>query len=248
MVNYVIYSHSSYSDILQIQTDYMINLKNKILFIDKNDMDLSHIYKNYDKVIFYDGSDVYGKRLMDCLNQIDIEDFVFIHDNDILIHVDLDKLNKFFSCLRENNYDRIDFQLSWPFHNTKRHLINDNGVYLVKQDDINEYIYNVNPSIWKRSALLEIVTNFKHRCYRSIESIETQIFAKKFNVFKLYSNDMYRCGFFVCTEPFRYLHLTHEGKISKPDYIGTELYTDVIHIYNEIVDKYQLQHNNKWKS
>lgn len=247
MIHYVVYSHSSYADILEIQSDYISGKGHLTLFIDKNDLDLSKLYSKFDKVVFYNNDDVYGKRVFDCLNQIDYEYFIFIHDNDILFHTNDEKILKFLNYLKVHNYDRIDFQLSWPFYNNKRNTISDDGIYLIKQDDINEYIYNVNPSIWKRETLLKITDRFKHKSYRSIEDLETQQFCLQFNIFKLFSNKIYRCCHYTCLDPFRYLHITHDSKIICLYKINpVEAYEYVKPLYNSIVDKYNLKNSNKW--
>jgi hypothetical protein len=70
MINYVIYGHTDYLDILRIQTDYMSVYNNVTLFINHNTLVLDDLYSKYKNVIFYDDSKQYSYRLLDCLNQI----------------------------------------------------------------------------------------------------------------------------------------------------------------------------------
>ena len=45
VVNYVIYSHSSFLDVLNIQLDYIQGKGYLTLFIDENNHDLKHIFQ-----------------------------------------------------------------------------------------------------------------------------------------------------------------------------------------------------------
>jgi hypothetical protein len=100
VVNYVIYSHSSFLDVLNIQLDYIQGKGHLTLFIDENNHDLKHIYDKFDKVVFYDSNLTYGNKMLNCLNQIDYEYFIFIHDNDILYYVDNQKMLEFIDFLK----------------------------------------------------------------------------------------------------------------------------------------------------
>ena len=250
ILNYVVYSHSSFLDVLQIQTDYLSGLGRLTLLINENNLDLTHMYSRYDNVIFYKDNQSYGHKLLSCINQIDYEYFVFIHDNDILFHVDKIKMLEFFSFLKENNFDRIDFQLAYDYDSIHGHEINNDGLYLIKSSNTDTtakgYPYNVNPSIWKRETLKSILEKFGHHDYRTIEAPETQNFAVQFNIFKLYSNKKFNCGYFVCLEPVRYLHITHYQKFLSLSTLPHESYKDIEDEYNKIINKYNLKNSNKW--
>jgi hypothetical protein len=106
---YVIYSHSSYSDILNIQNEYIKNItEQKILLIDKIDPNTKY---NFDKIIYYDDKLNYTKRLYNCLSQLtNVKYIIFIHDNDILIKKSDVDLNKLIEIMNTNNIDRLDLQ------------------------------------------------------------------------------------------------------------------------------------------
>ena len=268
MINYIVYGNTDYLDVLKIQTDYMFGDKHMTLFINKNDKDLSHIHEKYDKVVFYDDSETYASRLLSCLKQIDYEYFVFTHDIDILLNVDNLVINKFHEFLTVNNFDRIDLKycdkisedtLLIKYDNEKNASdwdrdVNykniDDGVYLVKQNDANNFIYNVNPSIWKRETMLSIMENFKHKNYRTIEDLDVQMFSKKYTVFKLFSNKVLDCGYFKCLDIYKYLHISHSGKFlplnEKFVTIYGQSYNDIKEDYIKIVDYYNLKNNEKW--
>jgi len=246
ILHYVIYSHTEYLDILEIQMDFITGKGHLTLFINRNNVNLDYIYNKFDKVIFYDEKLTYGQKLLSCLVQIDYDYFILIHDNDILINNDNNKMIWFLNFLRKNDFDRVDFQLAYDFDET--HIINNDDLYLIQSSNIDTrakgYIYNVNPSMWKRTSLMEIMEKFNYKDYRTIEADEVQEFCLKFNIFKLYSRKKYRCGYFICLEPFRYLHITHYGGLFNPYSIPIEDSKDIIDIYNKILEKYKLE---KWK-
>ena len=45
MINYVIYGHTDYLDVLNIQTDYAQNRGHLTLFINDNNLELKELYK-----------------------------------------------------------------------------------------------------------------------------------------------------------------------------------------------------------
>jgi hypothetical protein len=266
MINYVIYGNTDYLDILTIQTDYIKDKGNLILMIDKNELDLTNLYSKYDKVIFYDKNDSYAKRVLSCLEQISLDYILFIHDMDILIDVDNNLLTEFFEFLRHNNFDRIDLKHSdrtdgsirLKFNSDSKHSewksnvdeIIDDDYYLIKQDDIRNYIYNVNPSIWKRESFISLLKSFQHKNYRNIEDIDVQQFAKNFTIFKIFSKNKITCGYYHSHPFFKFLHITHNGKLLELNQNFTttynQSYRDVSDIYIDIVNKYSLRNSKKW--
>lgn len=266
MINYIVYGNTDYLDVLQIQSDYISGRGNLTLFLNTNDLDLTELLSNYDKVIYYDNNDTYAKRLLTCLEQIDDEYFLFIHDIDVLLNVDNQMVESFYDFLKNTGFDRVDLKhsdnkqsgLIIEYNPNKKSnewepkLVDEitNGIYLIKQVNPSDYIYNVNPSIWKRESLLDIVRTFPHKTYRSIEEIDVQQFCKKFKVFKLHSNTKVLCGYFNCLEGFKFLHISHSGKLLplNENFVTTygQSYNDISDEYIKIVDKYNLKKSNKW--
>ena len=87
---------------------------------------------------------------------------------------------------------------------------------------------------------------YSHRDYRTIEHPEVQEFCLQFNIFKLYSKKQYNCGYFICLEPFKYLHITHSQHYLNLNSLHKESYKDIEIVYNEIINKYKLKNSNKW--
>jgi len=131
MIDYVVYSNSSYLDILEIQTEKMIG-KGATLFIDKNDKDLSYIYSNYKNVIFYEESQTYAQRILTCVIQYENEYFLLIHDIDIVLHSNDKKLEDLLSYMKKTNLDRIDIK--------RTSLTSTNKIIDASFDDISKWI------------------------------------------------------------------------------------------------------------
>jgi len=267
MLNFTVYSHTDYLDILEIQTDHICNGGKHTLFINKPTHNIDHIIKQYDRVIFYNDEDTYATRLLSCLLQINDDYILLTHDIDIVISVHEDSISKIIKLAQQHNWDRVDLKYAAIDKNSilvdvtsenninQRDIFTDkiykNRLYLVKQTKPENYIYNVNPSIWKREVLIHILSTFKDKTYRSIEGIDVQYFCEQYNVYKLFSSNVKECGYFQCVNEYVFLHITHGGKLIIPnDKLITEYgssYKDVANQYNYIIKKYNITKSNKWK-
>jgi len=213
MIPYVVYTHTDYLDIVQIQTYYLKDQSSKVLLINKNTLELDDLYNQYNRVIFYDDNLPYASRLL-ALRELDAEYILFIHDMDAVIRQDLNVLNTLLDLAKASNIDRIDLQQDpTPEINpiTLRIKLKED-LTLIKQENPNNYNYNVNPSIWKLSTLLDVMNKFSSETYRSIEIGYIQFYMTQFNVYKLFTEKYLNCGYFKCTPYFTFLHLTHCGK------------------------------------
>lgn len=257
MIKFVIYSHTDYLDVLKIQTDYMGILKDKVLFINQNNLELTDLYKNYNNVIFYDDSLTYPSRVYSCLEQINDDYILFIHDIDILLNLDIDIIEEFVLFLHKNNYDRVDLKYCDKF-NSNSNLIKftpkknniEYDLMLIEQSNPSNYIYNVNPSIWKKSSFMDILHKFQHKNYRTIEDLDVQEYAKKYKIYKIFSNKKHECGYFICVDFFKFLHISHNGKYLPFNLefktIYGQSYSDVKFDYINIVENYKLYNSNRW--
>jgi len=260
MFDLIVYSNSSYREVLEIQTDHLIGNFKKILFIDKNGFDLTNVYSKYDEIYFYNDSDVYAKRVHDCLKNIKSEFFLFIHDIDIIIFQNQNHIVKLFDFMTKEYIDRIDLKYTdrlntnkiysiefedndLKYHNVQEVDNSDSKYFLIKQNDINNYIYNVNPSIWRKEVFQNILENFISKTYRTIEDLTVQNFTKQFNIYKIHSKTKKLCGYFECVDFFIFLHISHTGKFlplnsTFTSYYG-QSYIDVKEEYikNKIIQK-----------
>ena len=266
MLQYVVYSHTSFLDALKTQTHYLKSYENKILMVNNNDMNLNDLYSNYKKVIFYDDELPYASRILK-LSELECEYILFIHDIDIVINKDDSTMEYLLNKMKDLNIDRIDLQYQniRRTKNTTGELIDielkptgnttlqipmwwenpdDLRFYLTKQDDANYYIYNVNPSIWKLSTLIALMDKFKNETYRSIENMTVQNFCKKYNIYKLYGPHIL-CGGMGCLPFFQFIHITHGGKLLPLDNSNLDL--SLLKTYKSIVSQFSLDKNRSFQ-
>jgi len=239
-----IYSHSSFSDILTIQNDYLKEIKGveKILFIDKIEGDNKY---NFDRIIFYDDSLNYSKKVYTCLEKINTDKYIlFIHDNDILIknpHIDIINLTNIMS---QHNIDRIDLQNKRD-SNMDRNIINyNNSINLIEHKTGVEYNYNVNPAIYRFNKFKNIMFNFDCS-YRDIELVVQNYCVKNLKTYTLYSNNIILGGWMKLTHIFLFFHITHHHKLLPPTKV--EWMDNMIQDeYNKIIEKYNIGDKRKF--
>jgi len=267
MINYIIYSHTSYLDVLNIQSDHMGNYENTTLFINtNNDDNIGQIYDKFNRVIFYDDLQPYAKRLIECIEQIDDKYFLLIHDIDILLYVDEELILKLYDFIEYKCIDRIDlkqapnlnsievikFGHDIPIDKMVSTLPSEiiDGTYLIKQEIPEDYIYNVNPSIWNRESFLTLLNLFPNKTYRDIEGMDVQRYSTNLLIYKLFSLKPIKCGYFECLDLFKFLHISHSGKLlllnEKYETEYGQSYLDIGNEYLNIVNKYNLNTSDKW--
>jgi hypothetical protein len=217
MINFIVYSHIDYKDILNIQLDYLAGLGHITLFINYdeewiNTDEYKKLSSKFHSVNYYLDSDPYATRLLSCFEYINDDYFLFLHDIDIVLNIDFLKIMQFYDFLKFNNYDRVDLKNTFNLNSS---LIIDTGdeVSLVKAEHPTDYIYNVNPSIWRKSAFVDMLSAFPDKTYRNIEFSDVQQYCTKFNIFKMHSSSHIQCGWFSCLELFKFLHISHSGKL-----------------------------------
>jgi hypothetical protein len=252
--------------VLKIQSNYINKELKATLLIDKNDLSIDYLYDNFEKVIFYDSSDTYPVRISKSLSQIDSDYVLLLHDIDILLKYDLGVLEFLQTFLINNQYDRIDLKYTPKINGEliyeiirngennviieKTDLVEDGEYYLISQNDETNYIYNVNPSIWKKNVIIDIMEKFPHKNYRTIEDPDVQVYCKKFNIFKIYSKNQLLCGYFECVDFFVFLHISHSGKLLPLNNSFTTVYgqsyNDVKDDYIKIVNEHNLKQSTKW--
>jgi hypothetical protein len=151
--------------------------------------------------------------------------------------MDIEFIENLKIIIEENEIDRVDLQY---YSHSSDDIIDmiDFNLKLIKQNNTQHFIYNVNPSIWKLESLIEVMSNFKHDTYRSIEKIEVQNYCKKFNIYKLFSNNFIELGYFNCIFNYQFLHITHGGRLLPKINNGMNLeYNDKYkYIYNKYLN------------
>ena len=242
MIPYIVYSHTDYLKILEVQSDYIQKCPNRVLFVNTpTGEELQSIEAKYDKVVYYDDTLQYTDRVAQGLESIKNKYILFTHDIDILLNIDLQTIEQLITLAEEYNIDRIDLKHTPILEDVHEH---DNEVSLVKVTDVNNYMYNVNPSIWKVDAFKDLLSNFKNRNYRNVENLDVQKFCLKYNMYKAHSNTFLKCGYYNCMNFYTFLHISHAGRLltlnedSKTEY--GQSYEDVANEFKKINDIYNL--------
>ena len=263
-MNYVVYSHTDFEDILEVQTDYLQDTRDKFLFINRSNLtlNLKRIYSNYRDVLYYDDSQPYASRLIHCLEKLkqkhDVAYCLFTHDVDIVLHRDQGLLDNCLNIMKDRKIHRIDLQLDLNPGNDSQQLINLNtlqvdeqlrrGYSYIRKDVAGDYAYNVNPSIYQIQYFIELLKVDKNLGYRQIESdSRVQHYAKdvvKVHKLKAPDGESVQCGYFYCLPFYLFLHITHGGKLvptHRDDaFFKKQPHYDVREEYGKILDKYNL--------
>ena len=241
MLPYVVYSHTDYLDVLEIQTEYLKSYENKYLLINNSDIK-SDIFSNYKDIIYYDDALTYPSRLLS-LKKLNFEHILFIHDMDIVLYKDDLIIEDIYSKMIENNIDRVDLQFDREHVPSNKLNIKEYNFYLNKQT--MGYAYNVNPSIWKLSSLLDVMIKYHTSTYRAIENDAQQYCKDNYLIYRPYNEERsFYCGYYECIYFFKFLHITHHGEYL-PLSNFSQLDQQFIDEWLRIVDKFNLRNNNK---
>ena len=250
----VIYSHSSFLDIVEITTDLLKKYKNKVLLIDENFNQEENYKDNYVKILKYKNNDPYATRLHQ-IEKLDDEMIIFTHEVDLLIKYDANILNQFQDFMKENNIDRIEFQhCAPPCHIDKRKFCSKEEIdfkdicklYRTDNPEMIKYgyaLYNVNPAMWKKDSLLKLVKKYPHLRYKNIEpNLGITKDLAEMKSYSLLVKNPINCGHFVSDSFYLPLHILRHGKIFDPRPMkksyNVEMDKEILQIYNEIIKKY----------
>lgn len=245
-MKYIIYSHSDYEDILQIQSNNISCLSDTFLITNQIDSD-SAICKRFKNYKTYDDSLEYPARVFDGINHLDDKYVVFMHDMDIVMDTDEKYLEKLIDLMDKKNIDRIDLKHNSEVHPASNsHYKITEDIYLCQTTLFTPYVYNVNPALWRLSALKDAMNVFRNENYRSIEHSNIQSYcSKKFCFYKIFTTNAVKAGYYKCTSNFKFLHLTHHGGFLPLQGNEEHLDDDIRKNYLNIVETYNLRQNRR---
>lgn len=237
----LLYSHSDYSDILKIQLDHISKFLNPTLLINENN-------NLHDDVMLYDNRFQYGERIFSSIKDIKEDYIFFIHDIDIVLNLDLNYFNKLVDTMKKNNIDRIDLK----HQNANNNLLNiDDEMFIYKTSfPQDQYVYNVNPSIWKTKSMINTFYLFRNETYRSIEHSKIQSYcSEKFQFYNTFTEKPINMGYYNSYEKFKFLHISHYGQFMPDDIKINKISKTNNDIYQNIINKYNLKNvNRKFKT
>jgi len=246
-ITYVVYSHSSYHDVLEIQTEYLKDYKDKVLLINKTE-NPPEWYDSYKGILYYDDSLPYAGRLL-TLKELSDEHILLTHDMDVVIEKNDIAISNILRTMIEEDIDRVDLQ--WRDLDTSGNEFNPNtnrikvdDFLLIKQENVNGHMFNLNPSIWKLSSLLDVMDNFKNEGYRTIEEV-TQEYCLKFDIYKPSCDTYFDCGYMQCNDIYQFLHLTRGGKWLAKNGDGRRLDIKFIKEYKKIIINFNLNNGKR---
>ena len=236
----VVYSHTDYNDILQVQNDCVRNYftdLHKVLFINKHSDELKLPGLCFDDIKYYDDTKGYSQRLAECLRQIDAEYILFFHDIDAVLYFTPGLPHQLLQLSIDNNIDRLDLYHRNFVVPDQNHTIKMNGSLSFVENTTHDTKYNVNPCIYKTSKFLELMSSID-ATYRNVEELAQPFTHKQMKVYMAYSNFPVHCGWFGCDPSMIMLHLTHYGKmlplwpqLNKCDKTVAKLYYELCRTY-----------------
>jgi len=155
----IVYSHIDYSDIWPAyfgqMEKYFNNFSKNVIFIDKKS-DL--IPDNYVQIL-YDDKKTYVERLIQCFEQLrDLDICIFAHEDMFLYdYPKMDKINKYIDAVKEGNFDFIKLlkggDCIFKFSDV------DESLY--ELDNRSNWLFSIQPTIWKISSFLKLLKHHK---------------------------------------------------------------------------------------
>jgi hypothetical protein len=265
-LTHVFYSHTEFLDMLKIASDYSKDIKNKVLLINDGEIP-SEIKDNFDTIIYYDDSLSYSDKLVTSLSKVQSKYILFTHEVDVILNYDKKIINKLVDLMQLKDIDRLDLQPNGgnsgcfikidedadvtEWSDITPSELNDDDMYVARHTDPTTYVYNVNPSIWKTTSLIDVFNTFRGRTYRDIEYDDVQAYCvNKFIIYNLHSvNQKKLCGYMKSLPFYKYIHVTHYRRLlrfdgSFRDQFG-QSYIDAAEDYTNIVNKYNLKEGNR---
>ena len=107
----IIFSHSDYSYLWEIIQDYISEFKElNPIFISNINNSIQKPY-GFTKYIEYNESDCYAQRWINILDNIDSEYILIVHDVQIIVNCDIDKIKTLFYDISYNNIDRCSLNV-----------------------------------------------------------------------------------------------------------------------------------------
>jgi hypothetical protein len=203
MFSIVIYTHSDYFDILPIQLEYfdklVAKLSDKNIYLLSNEPFTDCKYKT----LLYDQATPYATRLCSGLEQINEEYIIFTHENDVLVRFNESFIEDIIQAMAKHGIDSVELK-----HDTRGSgaIPIHADVSLLKKI---EYFYNVQPTLWKRESLIQILRAFPAKPYRAIEGDDLQKYmVENYKTYTLSCKDRFRSIWYELPAGYCYLHLT----------------------------------------
>lgn len=241
-MNLLIFSHSDYSYLWPIieETIEPLFKLNPIFISNKTSIAKPIGFTQY---IEYDDSDCYSKRWIHILPQIASTHILVVHDINIIISCDIDKIQKLFTIVAEYNIDRCSMNI---FYSSTYIVIDDDlQICDLNADDIQAKTfvpYDLCSAIWKKNSFLQLWNQFPEETYKTSELNDSlQSYCK--HQLKCYGirynqqTPIYHCIGRPYHRIYKILHITIKGEITYP----VEVYMDMKDDFLRLFEKYNLK-------
>lgn len=177
------YTHTDVKDVWSPffgQTKKYMNDFKKYAFINKKD---ESVPDDYIQVI-YDDKLPYIERLLHCLNQID-DEFIIFHHEDMFLY-DKPDFERIFKYLKRLDKNYFFIKLIRGGKGTG--MSDEEFPELKKITKDFEYIFAIQPTIWKREAFIRLLENTKANSIWDFE-IKAQKTCRDLNILGYYVDD-----------------------------------------------------------
>ncbi len=179
-VTFLVYSHTCYDDILEINLDrhkqFFPEMNITICTNNKEFIESKYLskYTNISNIIQYDDTQPFGEKLRYVTSKVETKYLIFQQDINIFFKkVNVDKILECLDFAEKNNVDQLRLIVS----GVNNPIFNDTLVHNLESG----YIYSVYPAIWKTSTLLDVATKFNLKQYREFECEEVFMYLKNYN-------------------------------------------------------------------
>jgi hypothetical protein len=258
----IIFTNSDYHYLWNVIDDYINKidstyLKKILCYNDNyssNNSSNLEFPKKFDDYIPYNGNINYSKRWIEILPKITTSHILIVHDIDIILNLDLDKLAIFFNMVKYHNIDRLSLSLFLGSEIINSELsnnsnMNNNKYYICNLKNVvntRHYVpYDVSPSIWNKNTFLQLISLFPNETYASSEQNQNLQFycrnnLKCYGIHTFADNTCYYpkyCRGLVYSNIFQFLHITTKSQLLLPYEIYMDCKTELL----EILKKYNLE-------
>ena len=195
------------------------------------------------KLIEYVDTNTYAQKMSTCIKQVPTTYVLFMHDNNVIYHNDHAIFHQLFETFKSVDGDRLGMYMEMSTN--KNNIISlphqEKHVGIQKITDYF-YYFNVQTSIWKTHAFLDILNAFPSYSYRQIEHAEVQEYARqRYAMYCLAydSNNIYCHGFYFPFY-FQFMHVT-----SFRCWVSFYWMMDLKEQWRELFETYQLDRNKR---
>jgi hypothetical protein len=210
-LTYVLVTHSSYTDILDLYLKTNQKFFSSVpITVAINDATILQPYEDkIHRIIQYDDTLVYGARMKSIIEQIHTKYVLINHDSNIIVNYpNLDVLQTILHFMDDKQVDQMRLSdAGILIHEMKRN-------HKLWHKNKGNYHMSAMTAIWNRESILALYTKFHDHTMRCIECEPIQEYASKLKNYYISSvNDLYQMPIMHSVpEYFPTVHVTHLGK------------------------------------